>query len=85
MSCSNKQEQRDFWTIQPITGQKFCAAQQQDPVIVKMFEFRLQNQRPAAHELQTESPEFKALTRERSKLKTTQDGTMFRTTKHKKL
>uniref|UniRef100_A0A3P8TE73 Gypsy retrotransposon integrase-like protein 1 n=2 Tax=Amphiprion percula TaxID=161767 RepID=A0A3P8TE73_AMPPE len=70
-------------TIQPLPREEICAAQQQDPVIGKMYSYVKQNRKPAAHEIQNESSEFKALAREWSKLCIREDGTLFRKTQHK--
>lgn len=71
-------------TIQPLPKEEICVAQQQDPVIGKMYSYPKQNKKPAAaHELQTESSEFKAFAREWSRLKIREDGSLVRKTQLK--
>lgn len=55
-------------TLQPLPREEIRAAQQQDPVIGKMYSYIKQNRKPTAHKLQSEGPQLKALVREWSKL-----------------
>ena len=65
-------------TVQPFEREEIKTAQQQDPVISKIYDHKVRNKRPTAQELKHECPEFKALVREWGKLKIRADGTMHR-------
>lgn len=69
---------RTLNAVQPIPRDKIREAQQKDPVIGKVLDYKMKNERPSANALRRESPELRTLVREWSKLEIKQDGTLHR-------
>ena len=77
------EDERLLNTVQPLSREEIQAAQQQDPVIGRMYEYKERNEKPTVQELKGESVEFKALVREWGRLEIRTDGTMYRSTRTK--
>lgn len=83
-NLTEKTEMEDqLSTVQPLSRESIQAAQKQDPVIGKMYAYKMRNKRPSAHELKGESLEFKVLVREWDRREIRTEGTMHRRTQTK--